>query len=212
MSFNVFYGWIILIIMLLHSGCENLSSSQIAQSLQEECGFVQNSKGERVSWKKRYPVLVYFSPSWPVEYKGVVQKAASKWNLALGFEVLKLGEGADLLAIPKVDKKNGLYWFKDWPEKSKNKQGITQVFYSKNIIRDADIKVNSKHFHFYIDSYEDQKKVHLESLMIHEFGHLLGLKHMNRLPTVMDPILNLNYERTKISKIDLESIKCEYKL
>jgi len=52
---------------------------------QDPCGFVQNSEGQRVSWKSDGTIKLYFDPSVPTQFYQELQNAVNTW-----------GEGADV--------------------------------------------------------------------------------------------------------------------
>ncbi len=180
---------------------------------QPSCGFVQDTYGRRISWKDTRPVVIYLSTSWPAEFVETAKRAAKAWDDALGYQVLSIDLDSQAVgSTSEKDFKNGLYWHTDWPEEKNTIQALTRTISSENKFIDSDIKVNAKNFQYYDLSSTDPKQVHLESLLIHEMGHLLGLKHFLIPPTVMDPYLRRNYERTTISETDLAATKCEYSL
>ena len=57
-------------------------------------------------------------------------------------------------------------------------------------IVETDIKINAAKFRFAAyDSEVTLRDVDLYSLMVHEFGHALGLAHVNLFESVMNPEL-----------------------
>ncbi|MCK6598977.1 MAG: peptidase, partial [Bdellovibrionaceae bacterium] len=59
-----------------------------APKSQQDCGFVQNVYGERISWKGKVPVVMKLHESVPKEYYSSIAEAAEKWNQALGKTVI----------------------------------------------------------------------------------------------------------------------------
>ena len=54
------------------------------------------------------------------------------------------------------------------------------------------------------------RDVHLESLLIHELGHVLGLKHKDSGDSVMATYLSSLTMRNDIPEKDIDDLKCEY--
>ena len=99
----------------------------------------------------------------------------------------------------------------EWSSSSPNEQARTSVNWNLSKITDTDIKINAKNFSYYIDSDENQNgKVHLESLLVHEFGHALGLSHILERTSVMQPTLDSQTTRNQPGWVDMDSLNCEY--
>lgn len=179
--------------------------AQIALSSEKPCGFAQNSEGQRLSWKQKVPVHVYLSNDFPDEFIPAVKAAAEKWNDSLNRTLFIVEEQK----LTSQNVKNMIDWITTSGMKSTD-QGVTKIQYSKNRIYQATMKINAKSFHFYMDEPDGSADVHLESLMIHELGHLLGLKHSDQLPTVMWPSLRGSTKRIDLSDNDVSSTRCEY--
>ena len=63
----------------------------------------------------------------------------------------------------------------------------------------------------YINGVEQKNYIiHLESLVVHELGHSLGLDHKPKKDSVMQDKLSARTERDKIGESDYESLECEY--
>jgi hypothetical protein len=190
-------------------GCgKGFEAERIAGPLEASCGFVQSSSGARVSWKNKLPVKVYISSSWPKEYVNVVKRAAQDWNEATSRDLIEVASGTPSDS-PSKDKKNGIYWLKTWSASRRTEQAQTTLYYNQGVPYDGDIKVDAYFFTYY-DNDPDRGEYHLESLLIHEMGHLLGLAHAYSAGTVMYPYLYPYDVRTKITDNDLKSISCEY--
>jgi len=179
---------------------------------QESCHFVQNSHQQRVSWKDQTPVKLYLHSSVPSNYYAAIERATNVWNRALGREVLRIElTGVTGSQIPSRDGDNMIYWLYTWEESRPMEQARTTVYWSGDRIYEADIRINARNFHFYGgEKSEDFTGVDLESLMIHEFGHVLGLAHNHKEGSVMNLTLNSGALRRDLSKEDLSSISCEY--
>jgi hypothetical protein len=211
---NAFFS-IILISGLLLSCQKGLfgapEEAVLALSAQEPCGYVQNSSGQRVSWKGQLPVMIAVDPQMPAELASSVKNAAEKWNSSTGKKLIEVQTPpAEAFRPQSTDLWNGVYWSTDWPEDLNYQQAITTIRFRGPQILEADVVINNKFFSYYSSEPNSNQQVHMESLMIHEFGHLLGLKHLTSMPTVMWATLTGATKRDVLSEQDLENLKCEY--
>lgn len=185
--------------------------SSVGMAAEEPCGFVQNIYGARVSWKKNIPVVISVDPHFSSEFYRAALQAAEQWNSLAGKKLIELEKTPDGEHVsPAQDLTTGLYWRTEWPSEKSNQQALTTLFYKATLINEGDIKINAKDFDFYSSEPNSNRQIHMESLLVHEFGHLLGLRHSNVLPTVMWSTLVSGTVRNVISEKDLESLKCEY--
>jgi hypothetical protein len=154
------------------------------------------------------PVNLYYSPSVPEWAKPEIAAAAQVWEQAIGKLVFKLSN-LDI-SQPKQDGVSVIYWKSEWPEELSVEQAFTTVYWESNQIFEADIQVNAKDFVF--SDSPDESEIDLESVMIHELGHVLGLEHNTPGMSVMEPVLFSGEIRRQLYSIDYEDIQCEYKL
>ena len=178
---------------------------------QPDCGFVKNVYGERISWKTDGPVDIYLHESVPAEMIPGIQAAIQVWEQAIGRPVLRIaGYNVSGPIAPRQDGANVIYWMDTWEADKPAEQARTSVYWVGDRIREADIRINAKNFSFYLDIPTSYKDVHLESLVVHELGHVLGLKHKDDTVSVMATYLSSQTMRTKLSDVDKQNIKCEY--
>lgn len=209
---NFFWG----IFISLGTGCnQNLPGILIKneRSHHSSCGFLQNVYGERVTWaSSRIPVRFLIHDSVPSAFHEAIVNAAEKWNAAAGRLLLQvsLEPVTDHLKQPRQDGRNIIYWNTEWEANMASEQGRTTVFWSGNEIREADIRINAKNFEFYLDNPPNRLAIHFESLIVHEFGHSLGLTHQNQQGSIMSPYLSPVTERISLAQSDVESIRCGY--
>lgn len=177
---------------------------------QNTCNFVQNVDQQRVSWKGELPVHLRVHKSVPLEAKPAIERALSMYKQVLGKEIFVIDtwgvEGPD---VPEKDGNSTIYWMSQWePERSKE-QARTTLYWNGDQIYEADIRVNAANFRFNF-SPDSSPQIDLESLMIHELGHVLGLTHDPTRGSVMNFSLDEGQLRRHLGVIDLASLHCEY--
>ncbi len=190
---------------------EAFEDQPLVPPAQKACGFVQNSYGQRVSWKDRTPSNFTFNRNVPSEVKATILAAASRWNQSLGRDIIVIANGNDTSEKWANEGRNVIYWV-DQSGVFTNPfiQAKSLIRWTGNQIVDVDILVNAVNWKFG-DITQQKGVLDLESLMVHEFGHSLGLLHQSMEESVMFQSLNLNTQRTKpFENPDLEALKCEY--
>lgn len=188
-----------------------LSALSTQPASQETCGFVQNVYGERISWKGKTPITLAIHESIPAEDYPAVEEALKIWETAAGkklFDVVTWGQRGPL--NPRQDGENVIYLLDTWEANKPQEQARTSVYWVGDQIREADIRLNGKDFSFYVDEPTTTRQVHLTSLLVHELGHVLGLKHQDQSVSVMATYLASNTVRDTVSPSDLQSVRCEY--
>lgn len=183
----------------------------LALGPQDDCAFMMNS-GLRVSWKSSTPVRLVIHPAVPERFDAAIQSAAGRWNTAFGRALVEVTRGGPDTGGPSGgDRVNGIYWDTEWASGESNKQAWTWTSWEISKISDADIRINAKNFEFYVDGDPDAYgKVHMESLLVHELGHVLGLSHQDSKRSVMQVALQSMEKRVIPGEPDLESLRCEY--
>lgn len=205
-----------ILLFFLLAGCDkmpklgppNEAFNKLATASQEDCGFVQNSFGQRVSWKKSLPIKVYIDASFPSQFEPILIAAAKKWEDVVG-RTLFIFERTSQVSKPTKDNRNVAYWEDPWVDSDGQLQAVSNLFWYNNQLTEADLRVNSQNYSFYTDTYNSVRDIHLPSLFIHELGHFLGLKHVNGT-SVMVTVLDYLLKRDEPSAEDKAHIKCEY--
>lgn len=187
------------------------SAGYLATASQEDCGYIQNEFGQRVSWKANVPIEFFVAKTIPTEFHQDIVEAANVWNQSAGKTIIKVNFSAlDSSEFSIGDLKNTISGFTEWDESKSTQQAVTVVKYRGTLISEADIKVNLKDFVYYSKEAQNSNQVHFGSLLVHELGHGVGLKHGPVKPTVMWATLSSLLIRTKLSDADQKSIGCEY--
>lgn len=179
-----------------------LCISSCAPKEVDDCGFMQNVYGQRIAWKNQEPITLHINNSVPTELKPAIYRAAATWENAIGRKMFNLVEN-DTSNVGR-DGKNGVYFLTDWEQDRRSEQGRASIYWADDYIYESDIRINGRDHSFYnVSGYG----YNFEALMLHELGHLLGLKHAEG---VMKSELTLNEDRTVLTAQDIKSIQCEY--
>ena len=205
---NRYFRWQGLILPLLFlfvlSGCGPRHEEQ------PDCGFVQNVYGERISWKTSSPIPIYIHESFPDRMIPALERALLAWQETLERPMFRIVQTRYQSPGPRQDGVNVIYWLNSWENEKSTEQARTSIYWIGDQIREADIRLNDKDFNFFVDQAESAQDVHLESLLIHELGHVLGLKHKDGQGSVMATYLASQFVRNKVSQTDRDNLKCEY--
>ncbi len=175
------------------------------------CNFVQNSKLQRVSWKGQLAKM-YIHSSVPVQFHRNIREAAEVWNQQVGYKVISIESIVSGKASPSQDGYNIIYWMSSvWEANKKTEQARTTIYWKGSHIYEADIRINAKNHRFSSEIGPLNTKVDFYSLMVHEFGHVLGLAHVNEeKPSVMHAHLSNGKERRELYSLDKDTLSCEY--
>lgn len=188
-----------------------LQACAVKPAPESSCNFVQNSEQQRVSWGSQVPVVLFVDSSVPNEYMQDIKSAVEIWNLKVGREVLKLGGYVDSKgANPAQDGSNIIYYRQTWEADRPFEQARTTVYWAGDRIYEADVRLNAHDFRFSSGLNVAGGQVDMESLLVHEFGHVLGLAHSTTPQSVMARTLPDATIRRALSTSDEESIRCEY--
>jgi hypothetical protein len=177
---------------------------------EKSCNFVQNSDQQRVSWGSQVPVILYIDSSVPNEYFDDIKSAAATWNANIGREAIKIGGYVDTKSDPAQDGHNIIYFMHTWEADKSNEQARTTVYWAGDRIYEADVRINAKDFTFSSGDTLETTRVDMQSLVLHEFGHVLGLAHSVASQSVMAKSLPNDIMRRSLALSDEDSIRCEY--
>ncbi len=199
-----------------------LSMAACAPKSQSDCGFIQNVYGERVSWKADAPVTMYLHSSVPDSMVPAIVSAAETWEKTAGkklFNIVTTSRQTGLVN-PHKDGVNVIYFMDSWEANLASEQARTSVYWIGDQIKEADIRLNAADFSFYWNgqtlsqsqntSSSSKASVNIEALVLHEMGHVLGLKHKDGVGSVMATYLSGGEDRVHLASIDSTDLKCEY--
>ncbi|HEY8271958.1 MAG TPA: matrixin family metalloprotease [Pseudobdellovibrionaceae bacterium] len=195
-----------------------------APKSQEDCGFVQNVYGERISWKGEVPVILYLHESVPEEYVSAIESAAKAWQDATGKRVINIVTSQRISGPlnSQKDGRNVIYYSNIWEADKKSEQARTSIYWVGDQIKEADMRINAakdmngtSYFKYYwnppgVAATAVANAVNIEALVIHELGHVLGLKHKDTNGSVMATYLANNTDRVNIAATDHSALQCEY--
>lgn len=197
-----------------------LTVQACAPKSQEDCGFVQNVYGERISWQADVPVPMYIHSSVPVEMEPAILAAADSWEKTVGRKLFNIIGRTNETQDPHKDGKNIIYFLRTWEANRSSEQGRTSVYWLGDLIKEADIRLNGADFTFYYGHQSNiittaaksksASAVNIEALVLHEMGHVLGLKHKDAEESVMATFLASGEDRVHVAPSDEKALQCEY--
>lgn len=190
-------------------GCDGYRPSTSEQVSLKQCqGFAKNSYGQQLYWQPKFPIKITINKSFPNEYVEELENALKQWNEATQFEVFVFDSEKDQSVSSREDSKNVVYWMTEWSENKKDLQASTNLYWSGQETREADILLNAKYFKISVDPKDDE--IDLQSLLVHELGHIFGLGHIDEKSSVMISKLGLGEKRRQPSESDVKNLSCRY--
>jgi hypothetical protein len=183
-------------------------------------------------WSKSGPIQFYTSSEASEKFVSQLRTAMKTWEKAIGKELFiyqgvesKTGRDFAALYEPLNDKINGHYLDFTWLSSTGKSAGVLATTIWENDPKDvqsivkADIRYNAQYYVFgdALREYSQGQRtvVDLESLALHELGHLLGLSHINPDEdkySVMNPSLFIGegMATRRLSRGDVERIRSIY--
>lgn len=175
------------------------------------CNFVQNADQQRVSWKENLPIHLRVHKSVPRPALLPIRRAIADYANVLGKTIFVIDDWqAEGPGTPQKDGVSTIYWLKQWEVSGAKQQARTTLYWNGDQINEADIRINAANFGFTDDAAISPRKIDLESLMVHELGHVLGLSHDTTPGSVMNFFLKDGQLRRNVGVVDLASLHCEY--
>ena len=169
-----------------------------------DCGFIRNNYGQNLRWK-RFPIVIYIDTSFDDQHAISIQKAAAKWEAAIGKPVFQIKRVNS--AVAQQDNQNILVGLINWSPRDDRKSAVTSLYFNSDEIAEADVVFN---FNYNLTTRESREYgIDLEALAAHELGHLLGLAHNPDQYSIMYYSLSNGYQK-EIADIDKKNIRCVY--
>lgn len=125
------------------------------------------------------PVYIGPGSNFPREWVPALKAAVLKWKMDDRYLLIY----SEDYPVVKINVLN------NWPTTHQsNQQAYTSIFWSAGFTIRSEVFINKEDFKFCLETclYDE---VHLESLLVHELGHVLGLKHRPQGSGVMEPYL-----------------------
>jgi len=150
------------------------------------------------------PIVLGLQEGTSPERADALQRAAGTWNEAVGFPLIVFGEvvppHGNALYDRLGDKRNSIAFLDRWCVTSKPAMVLATTIweYAPNgseAVKTSDIVLNEEYYEFAdatVPRPQGQREVvDLESIALHELGHLLGLSHASygSVGGVMDPAM-----------------------
>jgi len=168
---------------------------------QQSCNFVISKDSQRLHWNKEFPIKLHIDDSVPEIAYPAINRAVMAFN-----DVIKDHQ----VFVFADDSYATIYWRNTWNRAIPNEEAVTTLNFIGSEIYKATIEVDAYNFSFNYDYTDVFIKVDLESLMIHELGHVLGLAHINSSGSVMYPTLNSGEIRRELGIVDINDLECGY--
>lgn len=148
---------------------------------QESCGFYLSNSKQRIIWG-HLPVSVHLN-NISTSRAVAIRAAMNTWGLFV--EVKDSPADVEVVELS------------EWTSPA-NQQANTDIRWIGHLIASVTIKINLNH------------NPDLESLILHELGHSLGIAHSDHT-AVMRPTLGDTEIRRKLGMYELNALKCGYK-
>jgi len=180
---------------------------------------------------KQLPIPFRFAPDMNDQQRIHLLAAMKKWEWATGKKLFEydgthdgtIGDRFKDLYSSLQDNVNGHYLDDNWAKTQKPDHVLATTIWNNathfSIIAKADIRFNNEHYiigdSLELKATETREVVDMQSLALHELGHLLGLSHVDEEVdslSIMNPALFIGEGLTsrKLSKNDIERIQLIY--
>ena len=172
------------------------------------CGTIKSQLTKMESSWTTFPIAFQIDSTVPDYFQESIRKSAQMWNTALGFPAISISENMASLVDHKLSKNNNVIAWSTNPQDLRPKtEGETFMTWKGSKIKSANILLNAAYYQFSFEGM-DPNKIDLTSLMLHEFGHALGLEHSLNEDSVMRDGLKVGEIRQDFSEEDLNIALC----
>ncbi len=193
-------------------GCSQSANSHNSASAgnKKECeGFATNSLGQQLSWAEEFPIKIYVDQNVPDQYIESIKNAMHTWNAELGFAAFQFKDVLPASDQPLANGKSVIHWLVlSSADRSEGRQAVTLVAWNGAGIDKADMLINARDFKYSTDPKEGE--IDIESLVLHELGHILGLAHSSASGSAMNEHLPYGILRRSLAPEDIARIRCKY--
>lgn len=138
-----------------------------------------------------------------------IYEAAAEWGRVSGVPEIRVYLPGELEDEDKVA--DSIKWMHDMPAKLQRPAGTiaitTSTWHSDGSLRSAPISINADAEWEAYPDYIDIYAIDLQSAMVHEFGHALGLEHSDKPGAVMSAYLPRgDLSRRQLTSDDVEGV------
>ncbi len=210
-----FYQYIILFVFIFSSCSSNVGKKPLP-----------GTSADQLLPSSSFPLTLVYSDEFDSDFQGYsdddgnnpLEQILAEWDDPVTSDLFNLP-----LAVPNVqtglmgyrDNVFGIYKHHDWWPSYlglNSALAITQIFKKipSNVIIEADIIFNYRHFENITLDENDTINHDMHSIMLHEMGHLLGLRHERMEDSIMAPYLKRKDVKRTLGIYDIEAIRSLY--